>query len=332
LVPKENIEVVFNHESMRMKSLDIADDAFLSEKGAILEERSMGTDNDPSGAMQELCLANIFNRGIGGTSVIGWKHEIESIQKEDLYRFHDKWFSPNNAVIVISGDFDLQNIKILAEKYFGEIPAKNNEIVPTECESVFCLKEIKYGSPKSGSFSSLEYTYKVPFSSKQNLRKAIALEVAVMAMNRPTFFVKKMMKDITNRATNVSFGYLDRIFQYDIISVEFNSSSIDDLREIEDMWRYLKNKVAEVGVSKTETDAVKRKYFLSLAYEKDDIVNMSNRFGWLLMCGYSTDEIQSIDSVIQSITEKECNEILSEIFSQDPCVVSRVVPREYDRE
>ncbi|MDR2781154.1 MAG: insulinase family protein [Holosporaceae bacterium] len=332
VVPKENIETVFEHEAMRMTSLDIDDNAFLSEKNAILEERSMRIDNDPNGEAQESFLANIFNREIGGIEIIGWRHEIESIQKDDLYQFHDKWFAPNNAVIVISGDFDLQKIKKLAEKYFGEIPQKEICNISEKKESTIYQKEVKCGSPKNGSLSLVEYLYAVPFLSKQNLRKAIALEVAFMAINRPTFFVKKILKDVMNRASKISFGYTDRIFQYDIASVEFSASSIDDLYEIENIWRHLKKKVVEVGISKSELDAVKRQYLLSLAYKKDDIVSMSNYFGWLLVCGYSMDEIQSIDDIIQSISEKECNDLLSQVFSQDPCAILRVVPKGYDRE
>jgi zinc protease len=315
-----------------MKSLDIADDAFLSEKNAILEERSMRIDNDPDGVMQELWLTNVFSRKVGGIEIIGWRHEIESLQKEDLYKFHDKWFAPDNALIIVSGDFDLEKIKDLAEKYFGKIPPKNNKVAATEIETFPCVKEIAYGSPKNRESSSVEYIYKVPFLAKNNLRKSIALEVAIMAMNRPAFFVKKMLKDVTNRATKISFEYIDRIFHYDIICAVFSTSSIDNIQEIEKLWEHLKSKVAEIGISKTELDAVKRQYLLSLAYKQDDIVGMSNYFGWLMVCGYGLDEIQSIDDIVQSITEKECNELLAQIFSQDPCAISRIVPKGYDRE
>ncbi|MDR2157760.1 MAG: insulinase family protein [Holosporaceae bacterium] len=332
LVPKENIETVFIHESRRMISLDIDDDAFLSEKGAILEERSTRVDNDPNGASQESLLSNIFNREAGGIGIIGWKHEIQSITKKDLYKFHRKWFAPNNAVVVLSGDFDLNQIKKMAEKYFGKIPPKKLPKRVKKTPSGPCLKEIKYGSPKNGSASVAEYIYRTPFSSKESLKKTIALEVALKVMNRPASFVKKILKDALNHATEVAFSYVDRLFQYDIVVLEIASPSIDDLGDAENAWRYLKNKLAYAGVLKSELDAVKRQELVSLAYKKDDIIEMSNYFGWLLINGYSVDEIQSIDDMIQEVSEKECNDLLREIFSQDPIAIFRILPKSYDRE
>jgi zinc protease len=336
VIPKEDIEMIFTHEAMRMVSLNIDNNVFQSEKGAILEERSMQVDNDPDGAMQESTLANIFNRETGGIVVIGWKHEIETIIPKDLQEFHDKWFAPNNALIVISGDFEFDHIKKLAEKYFEKIPPKHIE-TPNEVNGVFpetsvCLKEIEYGSPKNGSSSAVEYVYRVPFSSRKNLRKSIALDVAIMALNQPAFFVKKMLKDVTNCATRVAFGYVDRVFAQDIVTFEISASSIDAVHDSENMWRYLRKRLLYTGISQSELDAVKLQYLVSLAYKKDDIVNMSNHFGWLLTGGYSLEEIQEIDDMVQSITAKECNDLLRDVFSQEPYAISRIVPKGYDRE
>jgi zinc protease len=330
----EHIESVFSHEAIRMVTLAIDDDIFLSEKNAILEERSTRVDNEPEGALQEAALANIFSREIAGIGIIGWKHEIEAITKEDLYDFHNKWFAPNNAIIVISGDFDLDNIKMLAEKYFGNIPSKSidDNLKENIADPVSCIREIRYSSSKNGEHSSIEYVYRVPFFAKENLRKAIALEVAVMAMNRPAFFVKKMLKDISNCATNVVFEYESRTFPYDIVCLESSAPSIDDLDNAENLWSYLRNKLMCVGITASELDAVKQRYLISLAYEKDDIARMSNHFGWMLIGGYSVDEIQSMDDLIESISLEECNDLLREIFSQKPCAIIRAVPKGYDRE
>jgi zinc protease len=295
----------------------------------------MCIDNDPSGAMQESTLANIFNRETGGIGIVGWKHEIETMTPEDLQEFHNKWFAPNNALIVISGDFELDHIKGLAEKYFEKIPSKQIEI-PKEASEVspktaVYLKEIEYGSPKNGSIAAVEYIYRAPFSFRE-MRKSIALDVAIMALNQPAFFVKKMLKDVTNCATHTTFGYVDRIFAQDIVTFEISASSIEAAHDSENMWRYLRKRLLHTGISQSELDAVKLQYLVSLAYKKDDIVKMSNHFGRLLIRGYSLEEIQGIDDMVQSITTKECNDLLRDVFAQEPCAISRIVPKGYDRE
>jgi zinc protease len=336
IVPKENIETVIDHEARRMSSLDVNEQIFKAEKGAILEERSFRIDNNPSGAAQEVLLANIFNRGIGGIEIIGWEHEIKSLTEEDLQKYHEKYFAPNNAIIIVSGDFNLDAVKELLEEHFGKIPPKQikkrfdgntTARIPN-----ICLKEIKYGSPKNGSSSSAEYIYLVPFSSRDNFRKTIALEVAMMALNKPAFFVKKILKDVSNCAVYVAFEYINRTFQHDIVVLSILSSTIDALRDAEDIWHFLKKKIVHVGISKSELDAVKRQYLISLAYKKDDIVEMSNHFGWLLTGGYTLEEIQELDDLVQSITVEECNDLLKEVFLQEPSAISRVEPKGYDRE
>ncbi|MDR2068157.1 MAG: insulinase family protein, partial [Holosporaceae bacterium] len=161
IVPQEYLERVFEYEAERMDSLRIDDGEFKSERGAILEERNQRVDNDPDGARREVMLSNVFNREIGGAALIGWKHEIESIQKQDLHEFHQKWFAPNNATLVIVGDFDLNYVKNLSEKYWGIKKAKKIPEEKTEDRGFLCLKEVAYSSSKKGLLSSIEYVFGV---------------------------------------------------------------------------------------------------------------------------------------------------------------------------
>jgi predicted Zn-dependent peptidase len=114
--------------------------------------------------------------------------------------------------------------------------------------------------------------------------------------------------------------------------LEISTNSVDNLRHSEDIWSHLKSKLARVEISKSELDTVKRQYLISLAYIKDDIKKMSDQVGWLLICGYSVDEIKSMDDMVQLISEKECEDVLREVFSTEPVAIARSVPRGYDHE
>jgi zinc protease len=332
IVPLAHVETVFSHEAERMRSMDIDDGEFLGERGAILEERSMRIDNEPNGAAQEALLANLFNREAGGTPIIGWKHEIESIEKKDLYAFHRKWFAPNNAFVVIAGDFDLPQAKALAEKYFGDIAPKKLPIRRGGILKNQFIKEVKYGSQKTGAFSCICYVYGVPFTSKNNFRKSMALGLAIKIMNQPAFFVTKTLKHVLNIVTDVSFVYLSGIYPTDFVGVSISCGSLDDLADSIGEWRYLRSKLMRVGISDGELKIMKRKEMIAQAYRMDDLGHMASHFGWLLLSGYSLQEILSMDEILQSITARECNDVIREVFSVQPMAISKIVPKGYDRE
>ncbi|MDR3186828.1 MAG: insulinase family protein [Holosporaceae bacterium] len=332
IVLQENLERVFEYEAERMESPRIDDKEFLSEKGAILEERNQRVDNDPDGARHEVLLSNIFNRKVGGAALIGWKHEIESIQKQDLHEFHQKWFAPNNAILVIVGDFNLDHIKNLSEKCFGVKKAKKIPNERTEIHGFPCLKEVSYSSHKNGLSSSVEYVYDVPFSSRKKFRKSLALNMALKILSQPAFFIKKTLQHVLNKANDVTFSYTKGILQRDIVTVSISCASPDSLADSLKVWKYLKSKLLTLGVSDGDLETAKRKEKLALAYQKDDIEHMANRFGWLLACGYSLNDIQTSDEIISSITTAECNQVLREVFLPIQMAELRTIPKGYDRD
>jgi zinc protease len=334
IFPKECIETVCLHEANRQTGMQIDDEVFMAEKRVIQEERGQNVDNDPDGAQTEAVLATIFNRRNGGIAILGWKHEIEAISPRDLLDFHGKWFAPNNAVIVISGDFNLASLKECLERHFGINPPKDIPQFPlgTRGHQSNCQKEIHYGSPKNGFGAAMEEIYHAPSMIKGGLRKTISLYMLIGILNQSEFFIKKTLKDILNCASGVSFQYVRGEFASDIVCVHITAHSIDHLNEAEAAWKYLRQRLLQVGITREDLDIAKQQYRLSLAHRDDDIESMSNYIGWLLTRGYSLEEIQSIDNIVQDLSVEECNDLLREIFSTEPHAIARTLPKGYDRE
>jgi zinc protease len=332
VIPSEYIETVMEHESKRMESIDVDADKFLTEKGAIIEERSMVYDTNPSGQYFEATMANVFNRKSGGISIIGWNHEIKSITPKDLVDFHDKWFAPNNATVIIIGDIDVKKIKSLVEKYFGNIKEKRLPARNEKMERPPCFKEINFGSPKNGSMASADYVYFVPFSPKSDFRKCVSLDLAVKIMNQADFFAKKTLEHSLNKASSVHFEYVVGYSCCSFATISISCSSLNNLVDSEKLWEYLGRKIRNINVSKQDLESVKRQEQIAMAYKKDDVEKMSKYIGWLLSSGYTTDQIQSMDDTMQSITIDECRAVIREVFCADPIAVSRITPKGYDRD
>ena len=332
VIPAEHIETIIENEAMRVSEMDIDEKKFISERGAILEERSYRIDTDPEGQRLEILLANLFNRADGGISIIGWEHEIKSITPKDLTDFHAKWFAPNNATIIIIGNIDVEQIKSLVEKNFGNIKSK---VLPSKDshEKPLVTKEINFSSPKNGSFASVDFLYRVPFLVKSDFRKHVALKLVMQILNQPSFFVKKTLEDTTAKSSSVNFSYFCGYFHYDLVGLCISCPSINYCVDCEKIWTdYLKNKLLNTKLKQSDLDTVKKQEQIARAYQKDDITKISNHFGWMLASGFSVEQIQSLNEVVQSITIEECQGALREVFANNPIAISRVTPKRYNRD
>ena len=123
-IAKDRLELVMRMEADRMVNLVLDDDEVVRERSVVLEERSQRTDNDPGARLGEQLNATQFYHHPYRLPVIGWRHEMETYSREDALDFYRAWYAPNNAVLIVAGDIDAAELRPLAEKYYGAIPAR----------------------------------------------------------------------------------------------------------------------------------------------------------------------------------------------------------------
>ncbi|MBM3580549.1 MAG: insulinase family protein [Alphaproteobacteria bacterium] len=122
-IAKDRLEMVMALEAERMTGLVITPDEVERERLVVLEERRTRTDNNPSSRLREQMAAVQFYNYPYRRPVIGWEHEIRALDRERILAFYRRWYAPNNAVLVVAGDITAAELKPLAEKYYGPIPA-----------------------------------------------------------------------------------------------------------------------------------------------------------------------------------------------------------------
>jgi predicted Zn-dependent peptidase len=140
-LPKENIETGFWLESDRMLSLDFNQKSLDTQKSVVIEEFKQRYFNQPYGDVFLLLKPLAYKKHPYQWPTIG--KSIEHIEKTKLQHvkdFFQKHYSPNNAIMVVSGNVTVMEIKKLSEKWFNEIPAyekeaKNIPIEPTQTEA-----------------------------------------------------------------------------------------------------------------------------------------------------------------------------------------------------
>lgn len=118
----DRIAISLDLESDRMQNLLLDPKEFLSERDVVKEERRMRTEDDPTSTMVEQMTAAAFIAHPYQWPVIGWMADLGSITRDDLAEHYRRYYAPNNATIVVAGDFDTKTLLPQIEKYFGRIP------------------------------------------------------------------------------------------------------------------------------------------------------------------------------------------------------------------
>ena len=126
-VSKDRLALVMELEADRMVNLVLTDAAVLPERKVVLEERRSRTDNEPGALLREQVNAAQYLAHPYRMPIIGWEHEIRSLTTADALAFYRRYYAPDNAVLIVAGDVTAAELRPLAEKTYGAIPARGVE-------------------------------------------------------------------------------------------------------------------------------------------------------------------------------------------------------------
>ncbi len=128
VMPSSNLETALWLESDRMNSLNITEDNMANQKSVVIEEKKQVAENIPYGTTNQNIFKHVFKGSGYEIPIIGEVDDINSFTVEEAKEFHGKYYSPGNAVLMVSGDIDYDNAEMLVSKYFSDISKENNII------------------------------------------------------------------------------------------------------------------------------------------------------------------------------------------------------------
>jgi predicted Zn-dependent peptidase len=125
-VPANKLELWFWMESERL--LQPVFREFYAERDVVQEERRLRIDSTPTGPFDEQLDSMFWTSHPYGQSGIGWMSDLRMLSMADAKEFFDTYYAPNNLTVALVGNFEIDEVKALAERYFGRIPRGANEV------------------------------------------------------------------------------------------------------------------------------------------------------------------------------------------------------------
>jgi len=162
------LKTVIELDADRMGWLNLSAKTLKAEREVIKEERRLRTDNSVFGRLEEELFASSFQAHPYRWPIIGWMSDIENISIHDCRRFFKEYYAPNNAVLVLSGDFQTDEALRLIEKYYGVIPSRKMRRRPVTAEpQQKGERRVRYR--KQAELHNLFVGYHVPGAGHQDM-------------------------------------------------------------------------------------------------------------------------------------------------------------------
>ncbi len=329
----ENVALSFELEADRMNNLVFKEEEFLKEINVVLEERRLRTDDNPQGLAREANRALVFQESPYRHPVIGWESDIKGMHLDDLKKWYQDWYAPNNATVVVVGDVSSKEVYKLAQQYFGGLEREKVPVLRSANERVSQgTKRLVMTSDKA-RVPLLLMSYKVPSLGSVRASNGIsqtdvyALDVLaeVLDGDNSARFAKHLIRG-KSLATYASIGYspvslLDTLFSVSAVPVE--GVTLDQLEEA------ITSELLEIIQSpptQMEMQRVKSQVIASRVYAMDSMENQATIIGQLESVGL---DWRLKDDYIENITEITANDLVAVVkkyIRQDALAITQLLP------
>jgi zinc protease len=311
-IAKERLETVMEMEADRMVNLRLTEKEVLTERDVILEERRSRIENNPSAIMDEQMNAALYYSHPYGIPVIGWEHEMAKLSPEDAMTFYKHYYAPNNAILVVAGDVTADQVKALAEKTYGQVPA--NPAVPAvrnrpQDPPARAARRVEYSDPRAGK-ASFHRDYTVPSytTAKPGEAEALDLLMKIAVDGATSRLYKKLVVD-EKIASSAGGSYSGAGLDGGTLGVYAISSNGGDLAKIEESVDAVLADVRANGVTEQELKRAKSSYIADYIYENDDQASLARRYGWGLAIGRSVQQIEGWPDAISKVTAEDVKRV-----------------------
>ena len=324
---KSRLAVSFELEADRMRNLHLQDKEFQKEINVVMEERRLRTEDKPTALTYEQFIASAFVSSSVRIPTIGWMDDLENMELDDLQRWYQRWYAPNNAIVVVVGDVEPEAVLALAKKYFG--PLKPEQIVPPKPRLEPAQKGKRYIIVQAPA--EVPYTimgYKVPVLKTANESwEPYALEVLANILDGGDS--ARLTREIVRGsqiASSAGAGYdlYDRqagLFLLDATPAD--SHSIGDVQQaLFEQVQRLKDK----PVTADELERIKTSVVSSNVYEQDSSFYQAMKVGQLEAVGLDWKLADSYVENIKAVTAEQVQAVASKYLLDRYLTIAELDP------
>ncbi|WP_051231394.1 M16 family metallopeptidase [Kaistia adipata] len=327
-VAKDQLGMVMGYEADRMQGLQLTDAVVLPERDVILEERRMRTDNNPGSLLGEAMDAALFQNHPYGVPIIGWAHEIGQLTREDAVAQYERYYTPNNGILVIAGDVTADEVRKLAEDTYGKLPrraepgSRNRPKEPDPLtERSIVLRDQRVSQP------SWTQVYLAPsyISGQQGEAEALDILADVIGSGATSRLYRSLVVE-QGLASAAGAYYSGDGLDYGRLGFYATPRGDVPLDKVSAAVETVLADVREHGITEEELALAKKRTRAATIYSQDNQAMLARIFGSAMINGQSLEDVQDWARRIDAVTLADVSKVATKYLDKRRSVSGSLLP------
>jgi zinc protease len=327
-VSKDRLKQIMEMGADRMANLRLSEDEVATERQVIIEERRVRIENVPSSILAEQMSAALYQNHPYRIPIIGWMHEMATLNREDALAFYKVHYAPNNAVVVVTGDVDPAQVKAMAEATYGTLkpnPAITPRVRPQEPEHR-APRRVELKDARAGNASLRRY-YLAPVIGKAPPGEAEALYLLMkIAGTGGTSRLYQRLVVQDKLAASAGGWYSGFALDSGSIGLYAVAGEGVGLDVVEKAMDAVVHDLRENGVTEAEFERAKKQFIAEFVYESDSQQTLARRYGAGLALGLTVAQIDSWPGEIAKVTLADIKRVAQKYLDIRHSVTGTLIP------
>ncbi len=327
-VASDALRTMMELEADRMRNLILTDEVIGPERDVVLEERRLRIEGDPQSLLSEEVEATTYQNHPYRVPVIGWMHEMEKLNRADATAFYNRYYTPNNAVLIVAGDVDAKAVRTMAEETFGKVargPDLQPRLRPTEPEQntsrTVTMTDDRVSIPSFGT----QWVVPSYRTAKPGDAEAFDLLAEILGGgNRSRLYQELVVK--TDVASGAGAYYQGTMLDDTTFSVYGSPRQAGGLRAVEGAVDAEVARIRRDGVTQSELEKAKTRVVRSMVFAQDSPSSMANIYGAALTTGGSVEDIADYPARIKAVTADRVKAVAQTYLNPKIAVTGYLLP------
>lgn len=326
-LPVDQLELSFDLESDRMRNALLTEADFRKEIEVVKEEYRMRLADNPQVALYERLNAAAFVNSPNRHIPIGWMTDLQNMTVDDVRRWYDAWYRPNNAILIVVGDVNPEKTYEMAKRYFGSIPAKPVPLLKPRTEEP-SLGEIRVDVNLPAQLPYIEMGYfSTSLTDKVDAKDAYALDFlsSLMGSGSSSRFQQNLVRN-QQLATDMWVDYDVFSLHPGLWYIGGSPTPTVSTLQLEQAIRQELNQLKATQVSKEEFDRVKAQLKAEKIYGRDSLSNQMSVLAYPEVVGLSWQMGEDYLDAIEQVTPEQLEAVARKYFQDKRLTVATLDP------